>query len=193
MSVLNRYKVLALTLALVLLSIVGASASPTPQLNGLKAAFKTFKVSLPSIEIEVKLNANLGKNVQKLVSKAQEKAEDITPPISYSSMNYSSGSSSGSSSSGTTSAQRSRSTASEAALARSILASYIARYPILRGVQVYIRDCPNNWQGCAYYRQGIILIDPDHTAPLSSIIAHEVQHILDYRQDNDIDNNDYHK
>lgn len=108
-------------------------------------------------------------------------------------MSYSSSSSSGGSSSGTFSTQRAGSTVSEAALAQSILAGYISRYPILRGVQVYIRDCPNNWQGCAYYRQGIILIDPDHTAPLSSIIAHEVQHILDYRQDNDIDNNDYHK
>ncbi len=192
MSVLKQYKVLALTMTLVLLSIVGASASPTLQLNGLDTTFKTFKVSLPSVEIEVKLKANLGKTAQEISSKAQEKAKEMAPPVTYSSMNYSSGSSSGDSS-GASSTQKSSSTASEAALARSILAGYIARYPILRGVQVYIRDCPNNWQGCAYYRQGIILIDPDHTAPLSSIIAHEVQHIIDYRQDNDIDNNDYHK
>lgn len=37
---------------LVFLSIVGASASPAPQLNGLDATFKTFQVSLPSVGIE---------------------------------------------------------------------------------------------------------------------------------------------
>ena len=79
------------------------------------------------------------------------------------------------------------------ARAEAILASYIARYPILKGTVVYVRDCPNNWQGCAYYTKGVILIDPDHTAPLADIVAHEVRHILDWRTDHDIDYNDYHK
>jgi|GEM_PF-3404123 len=77
--------------------------------------------------------------------------------------------------------------------AEEILAAYIAKYPILKGVKIYVRDCPNNWQGCAYYTKGIILIDPDHTAPLERIIEHEVKHILDWRTDGDIDYNDYHK
>lgn len=77
--------------------------------------------------------------------------------------------------------------------AEKILAAYIAKYPILKGVKIYIKDCPNNWQGCAYYTKGIILIDPDHTAPLEKIIAHEIKHILDWRTDRDIDYNDYHK
>jgi len=82
--------------------------------------------------------------------------------------------------------------AREQARAEAILASYIARYPILKGTVIYVRDCPNNWQGCAYYTKGIILIDPDHTAPLADIVAHEVRHILDWRTDHDIDYNDYH-
>lgn len=77
--------------------------------------------------------------------------------------------------------------------AEQILAYYISKYPILKGVKIYVRDCPNNWQGCAYYTKGVILIDPDHTAPLEKIIAHEVKHILDWRTDGVIDNNDYHE
>lgn len=77
--------------------------------------------------------------------------------------------------------------------ARVILNKFISKYPILKGTQIYVRDCPNNWQGCAYYTKGVILIDPDHTAPLYTIIAHEVNHIIDYRTDGKIDYNDYHK
>lgn len=77
--------------------------------------------------------------------------------------------------------------------AEQILAYYISKYPILKGVKVYVRDCPNNWQGCAYYTKGIILVDPDHTAPLQKIIEHEVMHIIDWRTDNKIDYNDYHE
>lgn len=77
--------------------------------------------------------------------------------------------------------------------ARAILNQFISKYPILKGTQIYVRDCPNNWQGCAYYTKGVILIDPDHTAPLYTIIAHEVNHIIDYRTDGKIDYNDYHR
>ncbi len=77
--------------------------------------------------------------------------------------------------------------------ARSILNKFILKYPILKGTQIYVRECPNNWQGCAYYTKGVILIDPDHTASLYTIIAHEVNHIIDYRTDGKIDYNDYHR
>jgi hypothetical protein len=77
--------------------------------------------------------------------------------------------------------------------AEEILAYYISRYPILQGVRIYVRDCPNNWEGCAYYTKGIILVDPDHRHSLEEIIAHEVKHIIDWREDGKIDYNDYHK
>lgn len=77
--------------------------------------------------------------------------------------------------------------------AEAILASYIKKYPILEGVKIYVKDCPNNWEGCAYYTKGIILIDPDHKHSLEEIIAHEVRHIIDWRSDGKIDYNDYHK
>lgn len=74
--------------------------------------------------------------------------------------------------------------------ANAILASIIAQYPILAGTVVYIRETPNGWEGCAYYKSGVILVSPYHTYPLYDIIWHEAMHILDWREDNDIDNND---
>lgn len=72
--------------------------------------------------------------------------------------------------------------------ANAILASIIAQYPILAGSVVYIRETPNGWEGCAYYKSGVILVSPYHTYPLSEIIWHEAMHILDYREDGKIDN-----
>ncbi len=82
---------------------------------------------------------------------------------------------------------------SELILAQQILAYQIVRNPILQGAKVYIQDCPNNWQGCAFYESGIIWIDPNHEASLEKIILHECNHIIDWRQDGDIDYNDYHE
>ena len=81
---------------------------------------------------------------------------------------------------------------SELVLVQQILAYQIVRNPILQGAKVYIQDCPNNWQGCAFYESGTIWIDPDHSASLEKIIIHECNHIIDWRQDGDIDYNDYH-
>jgi hypothetical protein len=82
---------------------------------------------------------------------------------------------------------------SEQARAEQILASLIAKNPILQGTTVYVRDCPHNWQGCTYYESAVIWIDPDHAAPLEKIMVHECNHIIDWRSDGDIDNNDYHE
>ncbi|MDI6799325.1 MAG: hypothetical protein QMD53_01350 [Actinomycetota bacterium] len=81
----------------------------------------------------------------------------------------------------------------EAALAQTLLNAEIAKNPILVGATIKIQECPNNWQACAWYKRGEIWIDPDHTAPLERIISHEVAHIIDWREDGDIDNNDYHE
>lgn len=210
MKDLRKQKILSLATALVLLTVVGASATPLPKSTNTHNGFPVVKIDLPKIQLEVKVDIKVKKVkdfAKKISSVTEKKTKEMEPPKETPSknLNYttsSSGSSSekaastkstSSSKKSVTTKRRSRSSTSEQALARRILARYIARYPILRGVQVYIRDCPNNWQGVAYYKQGIILIDPDHTAPLERIIAHEVQHIIDWRQDNDIDNNDYNK
>ncbi len=79
---------------------------------------------------------------------------------------------------------------SELATAQHILDLQILKHPVLKGSTVFIKDCPNNWQGCAFYELGIIWIDPDHTAPLEEIVIHECNHIRDWREDGDIDYDD---
>jgi hypothetical protein len=82
---------------------------------------------------------------------------------------------------------------SEGTQAEQILHALIAENPLLEGATVQIRECPHNWQGCVYYKSAEIWIDPDHKASLQKILAHECDHIIDWRTDGDIDNNDYHE
>lgn len=79
---------------------------------------------------------------------------------------------------------------SEQEQANAILAGIIAQYPILAGTVVYIQQTPNGWEGAAYYKSGVILVNPNHTYPLYDIIYHEAMHVLDWREDGKIDNND---
>lgn len=83
--------------------------------------------------------------------------------------------------------------AGKAALAQALLNAEIAKNPILVGTTIKIQECPNDWQACAWYKRGEIWVDPDHRAPLERIISHEVAHIIDWREDGDIDYNDYHE
>jgi hypothetical protein len=75
--------------------------------------------------------------------------------------------------------------------ANAILAGLIAQYPLLQGSVVYIQETPNGWEGAAYYKSGVILVNPNHTYSLYEIIYHEAMHILDWREDGKIDYNDY--
>ncbi len=203
MKDLRKQKFLSLATAFMLLTVVGASATPLSKSTNNNNGFPVVKINLPKVQLEVKVDIKVKDFAKKISSVTEKKTKEMEPPkktypkgLNYnssSSVKSTSTKSTSSSKKSTTTRKSSRSSVSEQALARNILARYIARYPILKGVQVYVRECPNNWQGCAYYKQGIILVDPDHTAPLERIIAHEVQHIIDWRQDNDIDNNDYNK
>lgn len=76
--------------------------------------------------------------------------------------------------------------ADETAQAQSILAGYIAQYPILAGSSVSFGDA-SGYQAVAYYKSGRIVISPTHTASLSRIIGHEIWHIIDWRDNGVID------
>jgi hypothetical protein len=93
-------------------------------------------------------------------------------------------------SSASTTSSSARSTASapvdETATARSILARYISKYPILAGSTVTFGDA-KGYQAICYYQSGRIVISPTHTSSLERIIAHEVGHILDWRDNGVID------
>lgn len=74
----------------------------------------------------------------------------------------------------------------ETARARSILARYISKYPVLSGSTVSFGDA-KGYQAICYYQSGRIVISPTHTRSLEAIIAHEVGHILDWRDNGVID------
>jgi hypothetical protein len=66
------------------------------------------------------------------------------------------------------------------------LARYISKYPILAGSTVTFGDA-KGYQAICYYQSGRIVISPTHTSSLERIIAHEVGHILDWRDNGVID------
>ena len=92
------------------------------------------------------------------------------------------------SSRGTTSTRRASSSGGGGSLAqaKSILAGYVSRYPALAGATVSFGNA-HGYQAICYYKSGRIVISPSHTASLSAILAHEVWHIIDWRDNGRID------
>ena len=78
-------------------------------------------------------------------------------------------------------------TSSQLALARKLLRKQIVLHPILKGTTVSIGKTPGNYQAVAYYTTGHIVINPRHRASLARIIAHEVWHVIDWRDNHRID------
>jgi len=78
-------------------------------------------------------------------------------------------------------------TSSQLALARKLLRKQIALHPILKGTTVSFGKTPGNYQAVAYYTTGHIVINPRHRASLARIIAHEVWHVIDWRDNHRID------
>jgi hypothetical protein len=72
-------------------------------------------------------------------------------------------------------------------LARSILASRIAMYPMLEGSTVEFGDTGGNPQAICYYKSARIVINPNYTVSLERIIDHEIWHIIDWRDNGQID------
>ena len=75
---------------------------------------------------------------------------------------------------------------SEQATAQAILNRYIGQYPILAGSTVTFGDA-KGYQAICYYQSGRIVISPTHTASLEAIMAHEIWHIIDWRDNGVID------
>lgn len=75
---------------------------------------------------------------------------------------------------------------SELSKAQAILAGYIAKYPALAGASVSFGDA-RGYQAICYYKSGRIVISSTHTASLERIIGHEIWHILDWRDNGQID------
>lgn len=71
--------------------------------------------------------------------------------------------------------------------ARVLLDALKATHPLLDGVTVTIGETPGDAQAVSYYREGMIVVSPDHVASIDKIISHEIWHIIDWRDNGRID------
>lgn len=72
------------------------------------------------------------------------------------------------------------------ALAKKLLKSYIKKYPMLAGSTVSFGNA-HDYQAVSYYSSGRIVISHTHVASVERIMAHEIWHIIDWRDNAKID------
>jgi len=61
------------------------------------------------------------------------------------------------------------------------------KYRLLGDVTVTIGDTPNGEQAVAYYTESQIVVSRTHTVDIDVILAHEVWHIIDWRDNGRLD------
>jgi len=71
--------------------------------------------------------------------------------------------------------------------ANAVLAKLQKEYRYLDGITLRVDPTPNDAQAVAYYTQDEIVISPDHVASIDKILAHEVWHIIDWRDNGRLD------
>jgi len=71
--------------------------------------------------------------------------------------------------------------------AEALLATLQAKYRHLDGLSVSIAPTPAGEQAVAYYTDGEIIISPDRSATIQRILAHEVWHVIDWRDNGRLD------
>ena len=72
-------------------------------------------------------------------------------------------------------------------LAEETLKTLQARYQYLDDVTVSMGTTPNDEQAVAYYTEGEIVISSDHVTGIETILAHEVWHVIDWRDNGRLD------
>jgi len=75
----------------------------------------------------------------------------------------------------------------EARFAQQALRQLQATHRYLDGVTVRIAATPGGKQAVAYYTEGEIVIDPAHSVELSTILDHEIWHVIDWRDNGRLD------
>lgn len=73
------------------------------------------------------------------------------------------------------------------AQAEAMLARLQAKYRLLDGVTVRIGKTPAGEQAIAYYEEGEIVVSPERSATIQRILAHEIWHVIDYRDNGRLD------
>lgn len=75
----------------------------------------------------------------------------------------------------------------DARYAQKTLQNLKGAWRYLDGATVEIGQTPPGKQAVAYYQQGRIVISPEHTGSINTILAHEMWHVIDYAQDRSLD------
>ena len=75
----------------------------------------------------------------------------------------------------------------DAAAAKAIFETMQATYRHLDGVTIRVGVTPEDREAVAYYTEGDILISRTHTVSIDKILAHEVWHIIDWRDNGRLD------
>jgi hypothetical protein len=75
----------------------------------------------------------------------------------------------------------------EEARAQAIVDDLATTYRYLDGVTVAVRPTPKDHEAIAYYTDGEIVISPEHTVALGTILAHEIWHVIDWRDNGRLD------
>ncbi len=71
--------------------------------------------------------------------------------------------------------------------ANEILDGLKAKYRDLDGVTVTLGATPRGEQAVAYYTEGQIVISRSHRVSIEKILAHEIWHIIDWRDNGRLD------
>ena len=71
--------------------------------------------------------------------------------------------------------------------AMQLLAEHAGVYRHLEGVTIHEGPTPKSEQAVSYYTDGEIVVSPDHTATLEDIVAHEIWHVIDWRDNGRMD------
>lgn len=71
--------------------------------------------------------------------------------------------------------------------ASEVIEEFRGRYRYLDDVTVRMGTTPKDEQAVAYYTTGEIVISPRHTATIEEILAHEIWHVIDWRDNGRLD------
>lgn len=75
----------------------------------------------------------------------------------------------------------------DAERAQAVLATLQAKYRHLDDLTVSIAPTPAGEQAVAYYTEGEIVISPDRSATIQRTLAHEIWHVIDWRDNGRLD------
>ena len=77
--------------------------------------------------------------------------------------------------------------AEDARYAKTALDVLASKYRYLDGVSVTVGTTPDDKQAVAFYTEGHIVISRAHTVSIDAILAHEIWHVIDWRDNGRLD------